>query len=112
MSLLVVEDNRDIDIGLGNDEIILVIFSLKNESNKLGKSLSVNSDYGDLCLLQSMLFAKLKSILLLCCIEINLSCVNIASALIKSIRCLFFKLLYVVSDDEYFSFFPFRFKHA
>ena len=92
-------------MGLGNDEIILVILSFKKESNKLGKSLSVKLGYGNFCLLPSMLFSNLKSNLLLCCIEINFSCANIALALIISIRCLFFKLLYVVSDDKDFSFF-------
>ena len=70
MSLLVVEDKIYIDTGLCNDQIILVILSLKNESNKLGKSSSVKSGYGYFCLLPSMQFGNLKSNLLFCCIEI------------------------------------------
>ena len=52
-------------MGLGNYEIMLVILSLKKKSNKVGKSSSVKLGYEDLCLLTSMLFAKLKSNLLL-----------------------------------------------
>ena len=48
-------------MGLGNDEIILVILSLKKERNKLGKSSLVKSGYSDFCLLPSMIFANLKS---------------------------------------------------
>ena len=44
--------------------------------------------------LPSMLFANLKSNLLLSCKEIKIACVNIVLALIRSIQCLFFKCLF------------------
>ena len=45
---------------MGNDELILVILSLKNESNKLGKSSSVKSGYDEFCLLPSILCYNFK----------------------------------------------------